>query len=199
MMQSLILASTSAIRATLMSNAGLEFDAIPADVDERAIEEPLLEADFLPEDIASVLAEAKAIDVSERFPGALVVGADQILAFQGRRWVKADSMDEARSNLLTLRGQTHELHAAVVCARDGAAVWRHVSTANLTMRAFSPEFLGRYLASVGDKALSSVGAYQLEGEGVQLFERIDGDYFTILGLPLLPLLAFLRSETVIDD
>jgi len=197
-MHSVILASSSEIRATLLANAGIEFDAIGADIDERAVEAPLLDANFLPEDIASVLAEAKALEVSERYPGAYVIGADQILAFGGRRWTKPESVEEARSNLLDLRGRTHELHAAVVCARDGEAVWRHVSTARLSMRNFSPQFLGRYLASIGENALSSVGSYQLEGEGVQLFDRIEGDYFTILGLPLLPLLAFLRQEGVID-
>ena len=197
-MQSIVLASTSKIRATLLSNAGLEFDAIGADVDERAVEAPLLETGFLPEDIASVLAEAKAMDVSVRFPGAYVIGADQVLSYGGRCWNKPASMEEARRNLLELRGQTHELHAAVVCVVDEETVWRHISTARLTMRDFSPEFLGRYLASVGDKALESVGCYQLEGEGVQLFERIEGDFFTILGLPLLPLLGFLRESGVID-
>lgn len=197
-MHSVILASTSKIRATLLANAGIEFDAIGADVDERAVEEPLIKANFLPEDIASVLAEAKALDVSQKYPGAYVVGADQILSFRGRRWTKPETMDEARANLLEFRGESHELHAAVVCARDGETVWRHVSTARLTMRDFSPTFLGRYLASAGEAVLTSVGAYQLEGEGVQLFERIEGDYFTILGLPLLPLLAFFRQEGVID-
>ena len=198
-MHSLILASTSKIRATLMANSGLEFDAIGADVDERTIEEPLIKANFLPEDIASVLAEAKALDVSERYPGAYVVGADQILAFQGRRWTKPETMDQARTNLLEFRGETHDLHAAIVCARNGETLLRHVSTARLTMRNFSAQFLGRYLASTGDKVLTSVGAYQLESEGIQLFEKIEGDYFTILGLPMLPLLAFLRREGVIDE
>jgi len=197
-MHSIILASTSEIRARLLANAGIEFDAIGADVDERAIEEPLIKANLLPEDIASVLAEAKALNVSEKFPGATIIGADQILAFEGRRWTKPETMAEARSNLLDFRGKTHELHAAIVGARDGETIWRHVSTARLTMRDFTPEYLGRYLASVGDKVLTSVGAYQLEGEGVQLFERIEGDYFTILGLPLLPLLDFLRREGIID-
>lgn len=197
-MQSVILASTSRIRATLLANAGIEFDAIGADVDERAVEEPLIKANFLPEDIASVLAEAKALDVSQNYPGATVIGADQILSFRGKRWTKPETMEEARSNLLDFRGETHELHAAVVCARDGETTWRHVSTARLTMRDFTPAFLGRYLASAGEAVLTSVGAYQLEGEGVQLFERIEGDYFTILGLPLLPLLAYFRQEGVID-
>lgn len=197
-MHSVILASTSTIRATLLANAGLEFDAIGADVDERAVEEPLIAANFLPEDIASVLAEAKAQDVSERYPGAYVVGADQILAFGGRRWTKPETIDEARSNLLEFRGETHELHAAVACVRDGETLWRHGSIARLTMRNFTPQFLGNYLAAAGEQVLSSVGAYQLEREGIQLFEKIEGDYFTILGLPLLPLLDFLRKEGVID-
>jgi septum formation protein len=198
-MHSVILASTSKVRANLLANAGVEFDTIGADIDERAVEAPLVGANFLPEDIASVLAEAKASDVSARFPGAHVIGADQVLDYGGRRWTKPGTIEEARANLLDLRGGTHELHAAVAGVRNGETLWRHVSTARLTMRNFSPEFLGRYLASAGEKVLTSVGAYQLEGEGIQLFEKIEGDYFTILGLPMLPLLAFLRRQGVIDD
>lgn len=197
-MQSIVLASTSRIRAQLLADAGLEFDTAAADIDERAVEAPLVEELFPPEDIAAVLAEAKALDVAERFAGAWVIGADQVLGFAGRRWTKPASIEEARRNLLELRGKTHDLHSAVACVRDGETLWRHVSTARLTMRDFSPEFLGRYLAEVGDAALESVGSYQLEGRGVQLFEKIEGDYFAILGLPLLPLLAFLRGEGVID-
>jgi septum formation protein len=198
MMQSIVLASTSRIRAELLANAGLEFDIVAADIDERAVEAPLIEELFPPDDIAAVLAEAKAMDVAERFAGAYVIGADQVLGFEGRRWTKPASIEEARRNLLDLRGKTHELHSAIACVRDGETLWRHVSTARLTMRDFSPEFLGRYLAAVGDAALQSVGCYQLEGQGVQLFDRIEGDFFAILGLPLLPLLAFLRGAGVID-
>lgn len=188
----LVLASGSKIRAELLKNAGLSIDVDPADVDERAVEAPLLEADFPPDDIASVLAEAKANDVSARRNGDLVIGADQILAFEGERRTKPDDMEAARRQLLAFTGKTHELLSAVVISKDGEAIWRHVSTARLTMRELSPAFIGHYLANAGDVVLSSVGAYQLEGPGVQLFEKIEGDYFTILGLPLLPLLAQLR-------
>ncbi len=190
----LVLASGSRIRAELLQNAGLSIEIDPADVDERLVEAPLLEADFAPEDIATVLAEAKANDVSERRHGDLVIGADQILAYQGRRYTKPDDMEAARRQLLAFSGKTHELHSAVVLAQNGNAVWRHVSTARLTMRELSPQFVGQYLADVGEAALSSVGAYQLEGPGIQLFEKIEGDYFTILGLPMLPLLEELRRE-----
>ncbi|CTQ56990.1 Septum formation protein Maf [Roseibium album] len=189
----LVLASGSRIRADLLKNAGLSIDVDPADVDERAVEAPLLKAEFPPEDIASVLAEAKANDVSSRRPGELVIGADQILAFEGERRTKPDDMEAARRQLLAFSGKTHELLSAVVISKDGEAIWRHVSTARLTMRDLSPAFIGHYLADAGDVVLSSVGAYQLESIGVQLFEKIEGDYFTVLGLPLLPLLAQLRS------
>ncbi|MFN3249610.1 Maf-like protein [Roseibium album] len=194
----LVLASGSKIRAELMENAGLVIEIDPADVDERAVEAPLLEAGFPPEDLASVLAEAKANDVSVRRQADLVVGADQILAFEGERRTKPDDMEAARRQLLAFSGKTHELHSAVVISQNGEAVWRQVSTARLTMRDLTPEFIGHYLAAAGDDVLSSVGAYQLEGLGVQLFEKIEGDYFTILGLPMLPLLAELRTLKVIE-
>ncbi|WP_299477564.1 Maf-like protein [uncultured Roseibium sp.] len=194
----LVLASGSRIRAELMKNAGLAIEVDPSDVDERAVEAPLLEAGFPPEDLASVLAEAKANDVSGRRHGDLVVGADQILAFEGKRRTKPEDMEAARRQLLSFSGKTHELHSAVVISQNGEAVWRQVSTARLTMRALTPAFIGHYLAAAGNDVLSSVGAYQLEGLGVQLFEKIEGDYFTILGLPLLPLLAQLRMMKVLE-
>ncbi len=193
-----VLASGSKIRAELLKNAGVPFEVDPADVDERAVEEPLLKAGFPPEDLAVVLAEAKANDVSERRPDDLVIGADQILAFQGERYTKPENMESARRQLLSFSGNTHELLSAVVVSKGGEAIWRHVSTARLTMRELSPPFVGHYLAAVGDVALSSVGAYQLEGPGVQLFEKIEGDYFTVLGLPLLPLLSELRKLGVLE-
>ena len=194
----LVLASGSRIRAELLENAGLSIEVDPADIDERAVEEPLLKAGFSPEDLALVLAEAKADNVSERRAGDLVIGADQILAFEGERHTKPENMEAARRQLLAFSGKTHELLSAVVISKDGEAIWRHVSTARLTMRDLSPPFVGHYLAQVGDVALSSVGAYQLEGPGVQLFEKIEGDYFTVLGLPLLPLLAELRKLNVLE-
>ncbi|WP_346912148.1 Maf-like protein [uncultured Roseibium sp.] len=198
MAMALVLASGSRIRAELLENAGLSIEIDPADIDERAVEEPLLKAGFSPEDLALVLAEAKANDVSERRPGDLVIGADQILAFEGERHTKPENMEAARRQLLAFSGKTHELLSAVVISKDGEAIWRHVSTAKLTMRKLTPAFIGHYLAQVGDVALSSVGAYQLEGPGVQLFEKIEGDYFTVLGLPLLPLLAELRNLNVLE-
>jgi len=194
----LVLASGSRIRAELMKNAGLTIDVDPADVDERAVEAPLLEAGFPPEDLASVLAEAKANEVSARRPDDLVIGADQILAFEGERRTKPEDMKAARRQLLAFSGKTHELLSAVVISKGGEAIWRHVSTARLTMRPLTPAFIGHYLAKAGDDVLSSVGAYQLESLGVQLFDKIDGDYFTILGLPMLPLLAQLRELKVLE-
>ena len=194
----LVLASGSKIRSDLLRNAGIDIDVDPAGIDERAVEAPLIEAGLLPEDLALILAEAKADDVSGRRPGDLVIGADQVLAYEGKRYTKPEDMEAARRQLLAFSGRTHTLLSAVVLSRDGTAIWRHVSAAHLTMRQLTPAFVGHYLADVGDAALSSVGAYQLEGMGVQLFERIEGDYFTILGLPLLPLFAELRSLGVLE-
>jgi len=194
----IILASGSPFRKALLTNAGIAFDAIPADVDERALEAPLEGTGATPEDVASILAEAKAIDVSESHPGALVIGCDQTLSLGDRVFHKPRDKEDARRHLLDLSGKTHQLNSAVVLVRDGKTLWRNVSIARLTMRKLDPAFIGRHLARVGEKALSSVGAYQIEGEGIQLFEKIDGDYFTIVGLPLLPLLAELRGLGAID-
>ncbi|PTW63259.1 septum formation protein [Breoghania corrubedonensis] len=197
-MSEIVLASASPWRAQMLRDAGLEIQAEAADIDERAVDEPLRKANLAPEDIALVLAEAKAGDVSNRHPGALVIGSDQVLDFDGEVFVKPETIEQARANLLALRGRSHQLHSAVVCVRDGIAIWRHVASATLTMRNFSPEFLGHYLTWIGDVALKSVGSYQIEGEGIQLFEAIEGDHFTIVGLPLLPLLGFLRDEGEIE-
>lgn len=188
----LVLASQSRSRTSLLAGAGLPFDAVPSAVDERAVEEPLLAAGADPGAIALHLAEAKARDVAARRPGSLVLGCDQTLGLGNERFVKAADLAEARRQLLRLRGRTHQLHSALVLTEDDRIVWRHVSVAAMTMRAFSEAWLDDHLAAVGDLATSSVGCYQLEGRGIGLFERIDGDYFTILGLPLLPLLAELR-------
>ncbi|KGF69911.1 septum formation inhibitor Maf [Hoeflea sp. BAL378] len=192
----LVLASASPFRKALLSNAGLSFDVEPANIDERAVEQTLDGMDA--EDIALILAEAKAQNVSARTPGALVIGSDQTLSLDGEVLHKPADMEEARRRLLALSGRTHALNSAVVLARDGETLWRHVSIARLTMRDLDPGFIGRHLSNVGDAALSSVGAYQLEGEGIQLFDRVEGDYFTIVGLPLLPLLAELRALGAID-
>ena len=194
----LVLASQSRARQTLLKNAGIDFETVPAEVDERAAERPLIEAGAPPDDIALALAMAKAMAVSERRPADLVIGADQVAAIDGERLVKPPTMEDARSQLLKLSGGTHTLHSAVAVARAGTIEWHIVESAHLTMRALTPGFVGRYLAEVGAAAFESVGAYQLEGRGVQLFERIDGDFFAILGLPLLPLLAFLRAEGAIE-
>jgi septum formation protein len=194
----IILASGSPHRRAMLENAGISFAVEVSTLDERAIEAPLQESGVGPEDVALVLAEAKAVDVSGRHPGALVIGADQTLSLGDRVFHKPADMEDARRTLLALSGQTHRLNSAVVLAQDGVAVWRHVGVAEMTMRALDPGFIGRHLACVGDKALGSVGAYQVEAEGIQLMERVDGDLFTIIGLPLLPLLAELRARGAID-
>ncbi|SDP37187.1 septum formation protein [Phyllobacterium sp. YR620] len=194
----IILASKSPFRATLLKNAGISFTAQAANIEERAVEAPLYDTGATPEDVALVLAEAKALDVSERNPGALVIGSDQTLSLGDEVLHKPADMEAARRQLLKLSGQTHHLNSAVVLARDGKTLWRHVSVARMTVRDLDPGFIGRYLSRAGEIALQSVGAYQIEGEGVQLFEKVDGDYFTIVGLPLLPLLVELRREGAID-
>jgi septum formation protein len=194
----LILASKSPFRAAILRNAGISFRTEAADIDERAAEAPLMKSGASAEDIASVLAEAKALDVSARFPDGLILGADQTLSLNDGLFHKPEDMEAARRHLLKLSGNMHILSSALVLARRGETIWRDVSVARLTMRKLSPSFIGQHLARVGAAALSSVGAYQYEGEGIQLFEEIDGDYFTIVGLPLLPLLAQLRRLGEID-
>lgn len=194
----LILASKSPFRSAILRNAGIAFGAEAAGIDERAVETPLLKSGAAAEDVASVLAEAKALDVSARFPSALVLGADQTLSLDDELFHKPPDMEAARLHLLKLSGKTHLLSSALVLARRGETIWRHVSVARMTMRELTPALIGRHLAQVGEAALSSVGVYQYEGEGIQLFEVIDGDYFTIVGLPLLPLLAELRRLGEID-
>ena len=196
MTETIILASGSPFRKAMLINAGLDIEAVPADVDERALEAPL--QGVSPEDVAAILAEAKATEVSERKPGALVLGCDQTLSLGDEVFHKPADMEGARRHLLALSGKTHHLNSAAVLVRDGAVLWRHVGIASLTMRKLDPAFIGRHLARVGAKALSSVGAYQIEGEGIQLFEKIEGDYFTIVGLPLLPVLKELRALGAID-
>jgi septum formation protein len=194
----LILASASPFRKALLANAGLDFISERPDIDEREAEAPLKRSGVSPEDVAMILATAKANDVSGRYPGALVVGSDQTLSLGDEIFHKPANMEAARRHLLRLSGKTHQLNSAVVLVRDGETLWSYLGVAQLTMRQLDPAFIGRHLARVGDKALSSVGAYQVEGEGIQLFEKIEGDYFTIVGLPLLPLLAELRKLGAID-
>ncbi|MCZ7446683.1 two-component system response regulator ActR [Agrobacterium rhizogenes] len=198
MKQDFILASSSASRQMLMRNAGLTFSAIPADIDERALDEQLERDGASPEEVALELARAKAISVSALHPEALVLGCDQTMALGTRVYHKPKTMAEAQAHLLSLSDKVHRLNSAAVLVRKGKVVWQTVSSAELAVRTLSAEFVSRHLQRVGEKALSSVGAYQLEGEGIQLFTSIEGDYFTILGLPLLPLLSKLRDMDVID-
>ncbi len=196
----LILASGSKVRAWLLEAAGLAFIVEPPGLDEGAMREAVSgEKKLDPQDVAEVLARAKAEAVSDLAPGAFVIGADQVLALGDRILSKPDSMEAARKDLLDLSGKSHTLHTAVALARGGECVWTHNEASDMVMRELSPTFVGRYLAAAGEEVLSAVGAYQVESIGIQLFDKIDGDYFSILGLPLLPLLDALRREGAIDS
>jgi septum formation protein len=190
-MSRVTLASASSIRADMLRRAGVDLDVAISGVDETAIKSALLADDAPPREMADVLADAKAVKVSRKRPG-LVIGADSVLEFDGRLYDKPQDMAEARRHLTAFRGKAHRLHSAAVIAEDGAPVWRHVATATLHVRDFTDDFLERYINAEGETLLSSVGCYRLEGLGVQLFNRIEGDYFAILGLPLLPVLDYLR-------
>jgi septum formation protein len=191
----LILASQSAVRRALLTQAGIAVDTVAADLDERAVQQDSGLDD--PGAIATLLAAAKANNVSAQRAGRFVVGADQTLALGKRLFNKPADRAGAAAHLADLAGQTHELHSAVAVAKDGAVLWSHVSVARMTMRPLSTAQIDAYLDAAGEAVTSSVGAYQLEKHGVHLFERIEGDHFTILGLPLLPLLAFLRSRNLL--
>jgi septum formation protein len=192
----LILASQSRARQMLLANAGISFEAIPADLDERTIQQSSgLSA---PGDIAALLAREKALLVSSQQPGRFVVGADQTLALGVRLFSKPAGRMQAAEQLRALAGHSHELHSAVAVARDGTILFAEVAVARMTMRRLGEAEIEAYLDQAGETVTASVGAYQLEGLGVHLFERIEGDHFTILGLPLLPLLAFLRSERLLS-
>jgi septum formation protein len=188
----LVLASQSRVRQMLLGNAGLAYEAVPADIDERAIQQKsgLLK----PGEIAALLAQEKALFVSSKMPDRYVVGADQTLALGQRLFSKPAGRAQATEQLRALAGNTHELHSALAVARDGKILLSEVSIARMTMRQLSGDEVRTYLDTAGEAVTTSVGAYQLEGLGVHLFERIEGDHFTILGLPLLPLLAFLRGQ-----
>src|SRR5215213_5447253 len=188
----LVLASRSVARAALLTGAGIAIEVLPADIDERAVEAKAAAQDAGA--AAALLAREKARAVAALRPGRLVLGADQTLALGVSRFSKPADRAAAAEQLRALRGKSHELHSAVAVMRDGELLFEHTETARLTMRNFSDEFLQQYLDLADDAVTTSVGAYQLEKPGIQLFERVDGDYFTILGLPLLPLLAFLRRE-----
>lgn len=195
-MTRLVLASASRVRAAMLGAAGLDFDIVPADADEAATKQAMRGAD--PLDIARCLAEIKAQAISTRHPDAVVIGADQMLVCGEELFDKPRDRDEARCHLRRLRARTHHLCTAAVIIQDGVGLWRHTERPVLTMRDFSDRFIDTYLDAIGDDALLSVGAYQLEGRGAHLFERVDGDFFSILGLPLLPLLAFLRHRDIIE-
>jgi septum formation protein len=191
----LILASQSRARQTLLANAGIDFEAVPADIDERAVQQESRLT--TPGEIATLLAREKSLFVSAKQPDRFVVGADQTLALGSRLFSKPAGRTQAAEQLRALAGGAHELHAAVAVARDGKILFADVSSARMTMRKLSETDIDAYLDEAGESVTSSVGAYQLEGLGVHLFEQIEGDHFTILGLPLLPLLAFFRSEKLL--
>ncbi|HPG88359.1 MAG TPA: Maf family nucleotide pyrophosphatase [Hyphomicrobium sp.] len=195
----LILASGSRARKNMLTAAGLTFEIVPADIDEDAITSLMIsESDCIEAaDIARALASEKALAVARAHPSALVIGSDQVLALGRRKLSKAKTIADARETLQALRGQTHELVSAVALASDGELLWQSIEAAQLTMRLFSDDFLERYLTSSGNRILSSVGCYEIEGDGIQLFERIEGDHFTIMGMPLLRLLNELRARAVV--
>lgn len=193
----IVLASASRARARMLEAAGVAVRAEAAGVDEAEVKLSLLAAGAGPAEVAEALAEMKAMRIAARHPRRLVVGADQVLACDGALFVKAENLAQAAEQLRALRGRRHELVSSAVAVRDGQRLWHQTDRARLTMRPFSDAFLDDYLARCGAAALESVGAYQLEGLGAQLFARVEGDYFTILGLPLLPLLDFLRGHGVV--
>lgn len=189
--QPLVLASKSAIRHAILREAGLPVEVRPADIDERTIEQQATTRDA--GEVAALLARAKARTVAARLPGRLVLGADQTLALGERRFSKPADRAAVREQLNALAGRTHELHSAIALVREETILFEHREVARLTMRAFSERFLDAYLDTVGAAATASVGGYQLEKAGIQLFERIEGDHFVILGLPLLALLRYARN------
>lgn len=194
-----VLASGSRTRAAMLERAGVPVTLAPAAVDEEEVKLAGRGEGVPVEAVAEMLAELKAKRVTHRHPGALVIGADQMLDCDGEWFDKPAGRTEARDQLKALRGKTHRLVSCAVVLRDGERLWHHTDRARLAMRPFSDAFLERYLDAAGADALQSVGAYQLEGLGAQLFQRVDGDFFTILGLPLLPLLGFLRVHGVIAE
>ena len=192
----LVLASKSVTRRAVLDGAGVTYEAVGSGVDEDVTKAALLAKGADPRRIAGVLATEKALAVSTGRPG-LVIGADQTLEFQGKLYDKVETVEAARERLKALRGHAHQLHSAVVVAEGGVVTWRETESATLTMRDFSDGFLSEYLAAEGEAVLGSVGCYRLEGLGVQLFEKIEGDYFAILGLPLIGLLDLLRQRGIL--
>lgn len=196
--QRLILASGSAIRAQIMSEAGLTYEVISKPVDEAAIKDSMLSEGSRLRDIADALAEAKALRVSRTEPG-FVIGADQIMVMDDKLFDKPPTIEAARERLKEMRGKSHKLMGAVVVCENGQAVWRHLSVTTLTVREFSDAFLDQYIEMEGESLTRSVGAYRFEGPGAHLFSKVEGDFFSILGLPLLPLLDYLRTRGVIPS
>lgn len=194
----ILLASASSIRLQILRNAGIDATAQPARIDEETIRQGLEAEEAKPHDIADVLAEMKARKLAEKNPDQLVLGCDQVLAFQGKILAKAETLDQGRDQLRNLRGQTHRLISALVLYDEAKPIWRHISQATLTMRDFSDDYLEAYLSRNWQDARHSVGVYMLEGEGIRLFSATQGDYFTILGLPVLPLLSYLGTRGFID-
>ncbi len=198
-LQPVVLASASAARAHMLENAGLAVERVPAGIDEDEVKRSFRREGFDAAGCATALAEAKAARVSERRTGTLVIGADQMLDCAGVWFDKPRDLADARAQLEALRGKRHELVTAAAVVENGAVIWRRVERPRLTMRDLTDRFLDRYLAAAGEQVLGTVGAYEIEGLGVQLFSRIEGDYFAILGLPLLPLLDFLRGRGVVPQ
>ena len=192
--EGVILASASPSRKRLLSAAGIAHETVPAFIDEATVKQSLEAEGAGPMEMVEALAELKAQRISPRHPGRLVIGADQMLVCGDARLDKPRDLDHAARHLEFLSGRVHELPTAAVVVLDGRRIWHHRDRPRLTMRPLSEGFIARYLRAVGEQALSSVGAYQLEGPGAQLFARVEGDFFTILGLPLLPLMDFLRAR-----
>jgi septum formation protein len=190
----LVLASQSPARRALLARTGIPFETMTADIDERAAEAPLVGTGATAGAVAAHLAAAKAMAISATRPDRLVVGADQTLALDGRRFSKPRSADEAKTQLAAFSGRTHELHSGICVVRDGRVLFHDAPVARLSCRTLSPAFIDAYVASAGEAVLASVGGYQVEGLGIHLFERVEGDQATIMGLPLIPLLGFLRAE-----